>query len=209
MRAEKACVSVSYPSDLLGHRNVALSALLGTCLLAFWVPGVLAAETDTGTPDYVLGVEDRLAISVWRELDMLQTVVVRPDGKITFPLVGDVQAAGRTARQLDEELTQKLATFIREPVVTVIVAEINAFKVFVLGEVAAQGALTLRRPTRLLEAIAQQGGLTPYADKSKVVVLRQEEGREVRIVVDYKKVLSGERPDQNIFLKPGDTIIAN
>jgi polysaccharide export outer membrane protein len=157
----------------------------------------------------VLGVEDRLTISVWRELDMLQTVVVRPDGKITFPLVGDVQAAGRTARQLDEELTQKLATFIREPVVTVIVAEINAFKVFVLGEVAVQGVLTLRRPTRLLEAIAQQGGLTPYADKSKVVVLRQEEGREVRITIDYKRVLGGERPDQNIFLKPGDTIIAN
>lgn len=183
---------------------------LGATMLP-WT-GLSAAEptsTPPGTPDYVLGVEDRLSISVWREVDMLQTVVVRPDGKITFPLVGDIQAAGRTPRELDEELTQKLGVFIREPVVTVIVAEINAFKIFVLGEVAVQGALTLRRPTRLLEAIAQQGGLTAYADKSKVVVLRQEEGREVRIVIDYRKVLSGERPDQNIFLKPGDTIIAN
>lgn len=209
MRAQKARVSPPNPSDSVGHRSVALRAALGSVLIALVANGASAAESDPGSPDYVLGVEDRLAISVWREVDMLQEVVVRPDGKITFPLVGDVQAAGRTARQLDEELTQKLATFIREPVVTVIVAEINAFKVFVLGEVAVQGALTLRRPTRLLEAIAQQGGLTPYADKSKLVVLRQEEGREVRITIDYKKVLAGERPEQNIFLKPGDTIIAN
>jgi polysaccharide export outer membrane protein len=192
---------------------VAVTRLLAVAALVLLAPGVPAADsdkkTDPGAPDYVLGVEDRLAISVWREVDMLQTVVVRPDGKITFPLVGDIQAAGRTPRELDEELTQKLGVFIREPVVTVIVAEINAFKVFVLGEVAVQGVLTLRRPTRLLEAIAQQGGLTAYADKSKVVVLRQEDGREARIAIDYRKVLSGERPDQNIFLKPGDTIIAN
>ena len=213
MQAVDAGVTGGYPSDSQGHRTVAPCVILVLALLAVPAAGAAATEptpaTDPGSPDYVLGVEDRLTISVWREVDMLQTMVVRPDGKITFPLVGDIQAAGRTARQLDEELTQKLATFIREPVVTVIVAEINSFKVFILGEVATQGALTLRRPTRLLEAIAQQGGLTPYADKSKVVVLRQEEGREVRIAVDYKRVLSGEKPEQNIFLKPGDTIIAN
>jgi polysaccharide export outer membrane protein len=213
MQLAKVCVLLGNSINRLGHRIVALALLIALGPVAFPPVSVWAADADTkadpGTPDYILGVEDRLAISVWREVDMLQTVVVRPDGKITFPLVGDLQAAGRTARQLDEELTQKLGVFIREPVVTVIVAEINAFKVFVLGEVAVQGALTLRRPTRLLEAIAQQGGLTAYADKSKLVILRQEEGREVRIVIDYRKVLSGDRPDQNVFLKPGDTIIAN
>jgi polysaccharide export outer membrane protein len=213
MQLAKACVPSGNYIDRLGHRIVALALAILVILPAASSGRVLAADpenkADPGAPDYVLGVEDRLSISVWRELDMVQTVVVRPDGKITFPLVGDLQAAGRTARQLDEELTQKLAVFIREPVVTVIVAEINAFKVFVLGEVVTQGALTLRRPTRLLEAIAQQGVLTPYADKSKLVILRQEDGREARIVIDYRKVLSGDRPDQNIFLKPGDTIIAN
>jgi len=159
--------------------------------------------------EYVLGVEDKLSISVWKEPDLNKTVTVRPDGKITFPLVGDVQAAGRTARQLTDDVAKALTRFIKEPVVTVVVEEINNFKVFVLGEVTTQGALTLRRRTRLVEAIALAGGMTQYADKSNVLLMRFEDGKEIRTRIDYRKVVSGERPESNVYLKPGDTVIVN
>ena len=162
-----------------------------------------------GSDEYVIGIEDKLSIAVWKEADLSKTVSVRPDGKITFPLVGDIQAAGRTARQITDDLTKALTRFIKEPVVTVVVEEINSFKVFVMGEVATQGALNLRRRTRLLEAIALAGGLTTYADKSNVVLMRYEEGKETRTRIDYRKVVSGEKPELNVFLKPGDTILAN
>jgi polysaccharide export outer membrane protein len=159
--------------------------------------------------EFVLGVEDKLTISVWKEPDLTKTVSVRPDGKITFPLVGDVQAAGRAPRQLTEDLTKLLGRFIKEPVVTVVVEEINNFKVFVLGEVSLQGALNLRRRTRLLEAIALAGGVSKFADKSDVLLLRFEDGKETRTRIDYRKVVSGEKSELNVFLKPGDTIIVN
>jgi len=181
------------------------------------LPTRLFAQTQAPAPapaaaafeEYTLGVEDRLSISVWKEADMTKTVAIRPDGKITFPLVGDVQAAGRTARQLTEDLTKLLGRFIKEPVVTVVVEEINNFKVFVLGEVATQGVLTLRRRTRLLEAIALVGGMSKFADKSNVLLLRFEDGKETRTKIDYRKVVSGERPEFNVYLRPGDTIIVN
>lgn len=181
-------------------------------LPATFVCAVAADAPATGgdaVADYVIGVEDKLNISVWKETDLTRVLTVRPDGNITFPLVGDLRAAGKTSKQLDDELTKALGIYIREPVVTVIVEEINNFKVFMIGEVKNQGALVLRRRTRLLEAIAQAGGLTPFADKASVQVVREEDGRETRIKVDYRKVLSGERPDLNLYLKPGDTVIAN
>lgn len=167
------------------------------------------APTPERLDEFVLGVEDRLSISVWREPDLARIVAVRPDGKITFPLVGDVQAAGRAPRQLTDELTKLLARFIKEPVVTVVVEDINNFKVFVLGEVTVQGVLTLRRRTRLLEAIALAGGMSRFADKSNVLLLRFEDGNEVRTRIDYRKVVSGEKPELNVYLRPGDTIIVN
>lgn len=164
------------------------------------------ARAAAATADYVVGVEDQLSISVWKEPELTKTVNVRPDGKMTFPLVGDLQAAGKTPRQLSQALTESLARFIKEPIVTVTVEQINNFKVYVIGEVGAQGELTLKRRTRLLQAIALSGGLSPYASKTLVVV-REEGGREVRTEIDYRKVISGERPELNIYLKPGDTII--
>lgn len=161
------------------------------------------------TDDYVLGVEDKLSISVWKEVDLIRSVLIRPDGKITFPLIGDVQASGRTPKQLTDDLGKALSRFIKEPVVTVIVEEINNFKVFVLGEVGTQGALNLRRPTRILEAIALAGGLTTYADKSNLVLIRYDGGKESRSRVDYRKVVSGDKPELNVMLRPGDTIIVN
>ena len=159
--------------------------------------------------EYQLGVEDKVSISVWKEPEFNKIVAIRPDGKITFPLVGDLQAAGRTPKQLTDDLSKQLARYFKEPIVTVAVEEINNYKVFVLGEVTTQGALNLRRRTRLLEAIAIAGGMSQYADKSNVVLLRFDEGKETRTRIDYRKVVSGERPEMNVFLKPGDTIIVN
>jgi polysaccharide export outer membrane protein len=165
--------------------------------------------TPVSSDDYVLGVEDKLSISVWKEPDLAKTISIRPDGKITFPLVGDVQAAGRTAKQLSDEVSKALERYIKEPVVTVAVEEINNFRVFVLGEVATQGVLTLRRRTRLLEAIALAGGMTQFADKSNVVLMRVDGAKETRTRFDYRKIVSGERPELNISLKPGDIIVVN
>lgn len=177
---------------------------------------VSLAQEAPSTPDadrpapgsYVIGVEDVLTISVWGETGLTRKLTVRPDGKISFDLVGDVQAAGRTATELDAEITEGLRRFIQEPFVTVIVDEINSFKVYMVGEFVRQGELVLRRKTRLLEAIASSGGLTEFAKESNIQVVREEEGRETRLRIDYRKVLSGERPDLNIYLRPGDTVIA-
>lgn len=159
--------------------------------------------------DYILGVEDRLSISVWKEPELSRTVVIRPDGKITAPLVGDVQAAGRTSKQLSVDLTTALSRFVKEPVVNVTVEAVESYKVYVLGEVSTQGALVLRRRTRLLEAIALSGGMTAFANRSDVVLIRYDDDKETRLRIDYRKIVSGEKSELNIFLKPGDTIIVN
>jgi len=190
-------------------RQFSLSSLAMTAILLHVSPSFGQATSPSASDEFILGVEDKLAISVWKEADLSKSVIIRPDGKITFPLIGDVQAAGRAPRQLTDDLTKALARFIKEPVVTVVVEEINNFKVFVLGEVSIQGALNLRRRTRLLEAIALSGGMSKFADKSNVLLLRFEDGQETRTRIDYRKVVSGDRPEQNVFLKPGDTIIVN
>jgi len=160
-------------------------------------------------PDYVIGVEDQITVAVWNEPELTRSQSVRPDGKITVSLLGDIQAAGRTPRQLDEQITEALKKWVNDPEVTVVVEAINSFKVFMIGEFGAQGELILKRKTRILEAIAMKGGLTAYADKSNIQVVREENGRETRLRIDYKKLLAGDRPDLNIYLRPGDVIIAN
>jgi polysaccharide export outer membrane protein len=180
-------------------------------LLTFlWVAPVALAESEkTPAPEYELGVEDRLFISVWKEPDLTLTVTIRPDGRITVPLVGDLMAAGLSPTELSARLTAELGTYVKSPVVTVIVEGIENFKVYVLGEVGSQGMLTLRRRTRLLQAIAQSGGLTEFADKSNIILVREKYGQETRIPIDYRKLVSGKQPELNMYLQPGDTILVN
>jgi polysaccharide export outer membrane protein len=193
-----------------GSVGVAVASIVIGQLLWFGGTAVLAQELERPeTSDYIIGVEDVLGVSVWQEEELSLSVNVRPDGKVTFPLVGDVVAAGRTPSILAEELTESLKRYIKDPVVTVIVEEINHFKVFVLGEVNTQGVLQLRGRTRLLEALALAGGLTEFADKSNIVLVRYETGKERRRKIDYRKVVNGGRPELNVYLKPGDTIIVN
>ncbi len=158
--------------------------------------------------DYVVGIEDRLGVVVWKQLELSQTVTVRPDGKITLPLINDIAVAGKTPAQIRDEISASLSEFVRDPNVTVIVEQINSFRVYFLGEINNQGALQFYRPTRLLQAIASAGGLTEFA-KKEIVLLRDENGAEKRIPIDYKRLLAGDPAQENLYVMPGDTLLFN
>jgi len=158
-------------------------------------------------PSYVIGTDDVLAIVFWELPTHGAEVVVRPDGKITLPLLNDVQAAGLTPEQLRLAVTAAAAKFIREPAVSVIVKQINSRKVFVSGQVAKPGPYALTAPTTVLQLLALAGGPTDFAKKKKIAVMRTEGGQTVRLKFNYNDVLDGKNLDQNILLKPGDTVV--
>ena len=159
------------------------------------------------SPQYVIGPEDVLSIHVWREEALSRTVPVRMDGKISLPLINDIQAAGYTPLQLKESLTQKFSAYIDNPNVSVIVTEANSMKVFVSGEVRTPGVYRLRSETTLLQIISMAGGFTEWADQKKVLIIRNEGGEQKRYRVNCKMILKGQAPKANIFLKAGDTIV--
>jgi len=156
---------------------------------------------------YVIGPEDVLSIHVWKEETFSRTVPVRMDGKISLPLIDDVQAAGYTARQLKEVLTNKLKEFVENPNVSVTVSEANSYKVYISGQVRSPGVYRLRSETSLLQFIPMVGGFTDWANQKKILIIRKEDGKEKRFTINYKKIVSGKDPDSNIILKTGDTII--
>jgi len=163
----------------------------------------IAADSDR----YVIGAEDILYIHVWKEETLSKTVSVRMDGKISIPLVDDIQAAGLTPLQLKEKLTEKLQDFVEAPNVTVIVMEANSFKIYFSGQVKTPGVLRLRTETSLAQAISMVGGFTDWANQSKIIIIRKEDGKEKRFTVNYKKIINGKDLESNIILKSGDTII--
>lgn len=162
------------------------------------------AEAD---PNYVIGPQDVLNISVWKEAELTREVPVRPDGKISMPLLNDVQAAGLTPTQLADQITTSLKKFVTDPQVTVIVAQINSQRVYILGEVTRAGAYPLLPQMTFLQALSSAGGFTIFANVKKIYLLRQENGKQERYPFDYKEVLAGKNSEQNITLKAGDTIV--
>jgi polysaccharide export outer membrane protein len=167
-------------------------------------PAANAATTD---PAYVIGPEDVLDINVWKEPDMTRVVPVRPDGKISLPLINDVQAAGSTPQQLASAVTEKLRKFLTEPQVTVIVTAINSQRVYVVGEVIHAGAFSLIPGMTVLQVLANAGGFTTFADVKKIHVMRLVNGKHTELPFNYREVLKGDNPDQNIKLEPGDTVV--
>jgi polysaccharide export outer membrane protein len=163
--------------------------------------GAVAADND----QYVIGSEDVLLIYVWKEESITRTVPVRIDGKISLPLVNDIQAAGLTPLQLKEALTEKLKGFIENPTITVTVMEANSYKVYVSGEVKKPGDHRIRSEITLVKLIIMAGGFTEWADQKKILIITKEKGAEKRMTVNYKKIIEGEEPD--IAIKRGDTII--
>lgn len=168
-----------------------------------------AARSGTPADDsYVIGEDDVLGINVWNEPDLKQSVPVRPDGKISLPLVGDVQAAGRTPSQLQDEISAKLTAYITHPNVSVVVQQIKSKKFNVLGRVMKPGAYTLSASTTVLDAIALAGGFQDFAKQKDIYVLRADsKGGEARIPFNYKDVIKGKHREQNIAVEPNDTIV--
>jgi polysaccharide export outer membrane protein len=134
-------------------------------------------------------------------------VSVRNDGKISMPLIDEIQAAGLTPLQLKEILTQRLKEFLETPTVTVVVMEANSFKVYISGQIKSPGVYKLRSETTLTQIISMAGGLGDWANESKIIILRKENGKERRFTINYKKIVQGKDLDSNIILKTGDTII--
>jgi polysaccharide export outer membrane protein len=171
-------------------------------------PAGVAAPTGVATPaGYTIGHDDNLAIVFWREKELSADVVVRPDGMISLPLLNDIRAEGLTPEQLRQQLTTAASKFVEEPTVTVVVKAINSRKVFITGQVGKPGPYPLGGPTTVLQLIAMAGGIAEYADKSKIVVLRTEGGKPVALRFNYKEVMTGKKLQQNVELKPGDSVI--
>jgi polysaccharide export outer membrane protein len=165
---------------------------------------VTPATTD---PQYQIGPEDVLDISVWKEPDVSRVVPVRPDGRISLPLINDVQAAGNSPQQLAKAISEKLRKYLNEPQVTVIVTQINSQRVFVVGEVLRAGAFPLIPGMTVLQALSSAGGFTTFADVKKIHVMRLRDGKHIELPFNYREVLKGDNADQNIKLEPGDTVV--
>jgi polysaccharide export outer membrane protein len=176
-------------------------------------PAAPAAATDapkqmaSADANYVIGGQDVLDISVWKEPEVSRVVPVRPDGKISLPLLNDVQAAGLTPGALAQQITESLKKYVTNPQVTVIVTTINSQRVYLLGEVSRPGAFPMIPGMTVLQAISSGGGFTQYARTGKIYVLRNENGKQVKYPFNYKEVINAKKPEQDIPLKAGDTIV--
>jgi polysaccharide export outer membrane protein len=158
--------------------------------------------------DYLIGSGDTLQISIWKEPEAsVPSVVVRPDGRITVPLIKEVEVAGLTPRQAEAAITAGMGKFIGDPNVTVVVAAINSKKVYMIGAVKKEGTLPYTYGMTVMQALSEAGGLTDYAKRKKIYILRSEKGREYRLDFNYEEVIKGERMDQNAVLLPGDTVV--
>lgn len=161
------------------------------------------------TQDYLIGPEDVLEITVWRNADLSKLVSVRPDGRISLPLIGDVIAVGKTASQLAEDIANKLKEYKENPQVSIVVKEVNSYAIYVLGEVAKPGKYPLKSKTTLLQAITLASGFTPTAARNKIVVFRfgKDGEGQIKIKASYDDIVLRDGSNQNIELKPGDQIV--
>jgi polysaccharide export outer membrane protein len=200
-------------------KAIKLAVFIGMVLLAASLPAQTADVTKSGVttgkpadattatpPDYVIGADDTLHISVWKEPDLTESLPVRPDGKISMPLLNDVMAAGLTPLELKDSITEKLKKYIADPRVTVVVTAMNSRRIFVTGEVTHTGPMMLLPHMTVLQALAQ-AGFTQFANLKGIYVLRTENGKQTKLPFNYKEVVKGNRPEQNIALKPGDTVV--
>lgn len=171
-------------------------------------PQAMGASDKAHDEKYVIGNDDVLNISVWKEPDLTKAVPVRSDGKISLPLVGEMQATGKTPLQLEHDITEKLKSFITAPEVNVIVQQVNSRKFNVMGEVAKPGSYALTASTTIMDAIAIAGGFKDFAKKTGVYILRKgTNGKEDRINFNYKSFIKGKNSEQNVRIEPNDTII--
>lgn len=208
-----------------------MGSLIGCLLVAIWpVPCVALQSNAASKPQssapgsapaknaptggvahddsYVIGASDVLAINVWKEPDVSRVIPVRSDGRISLPLAGELQAAGETPKQLEQEISKRLASYISEPEVTVIVQESKSRRINILGMVAKPGSYLLANSMTVLDAIAIAGGFKDFAKQKNIYVLRQgSNGAQTRLPFNYKDVIKGKNTNQNVQLEPGDTVV--
>ena len=158
--------------------------------------------------DYIIGPSDVLGINVWKSPELTETVPVRPDGRITLPLIGELEVSGLTAMNVQLLVTQRLQEYVSKPQVTVIVQKVGSRTYIIVGKIAHPGSFELGKPTTVLEAIAIAGGFLDFAKVNKVYILTHtDDGTQIRLPFDYKKVITQRAPDENVYLKSGDTIV--
>jgi len=213
------------PTRCLKALSCLLPALCLSACATFEWPAAPAAEpppvavadrpgwgTPIGTPvpvedpAYRIGPEDGLEISVWKEETLKSTVLVRPDGGISFPLAGDMIVAGKTAAEVRDELSRRIARFVPEPELTVAVVRVASYRVYVLGRVNKPGDIAVGRPIDVLQALSLAGGMTPFAVEDGIRIIRRVDGRAVPIPFDYSRLRKGGDLSQNIVLKSGDVL---
>ena len=161
----------------------------------------------TDDPNYIIGAQDILDINVWKEPELTRVVPVRPDGKISMPLLNDVQAAGLTPMTLAANITASLKKFVSDPQVTIVVTQMNSQRIYILGEVARPGAFPLLPGMTMLEGLSSAGGFTQFANTKKIYLLRKVNGKMEKYPFNYKDVIHGKAAEQNVSLKAGDTIV--
>ena len=202
---------------LLGAFAVSAPAVAQVATAATQADARAAAPAVSGTatapsapvvpPDYVIGPQDVLTVIFWREKDLTGDVTVRPDGRISLPLLNEINAAGLTTDQLRTELTTRASKYLEDPNVTIVVKAINSRKVFVTGQVRQPGVYPLIEPMTVMQLLAVAGGVQEFADTKNILVMRSEKGKQVSYRVNYKELLKQRHPQQNIELRPGDTVI--
>jgi polysaccharide biosynthesis/export protein len=177
------------------------------CLLAAVGISLPGQAQQPALPDYTLNPGDQIDIAVWKELELTKTVIVRPDGKFSFPLAGEIQAAGRTIAQVQLEITNKLKTYIPEAVVTAAVKELDGYRVYVIGQVNKAGSYVMNPRMNVLQALTVAGGFTPFAGQNDIIVVRGTGAAQHVIPFHYTDVVKGRNLNQNIQLEAGDVVV--
>jgi polysaccharide export outer membrane protein len=202
----KVLLHVFALTALIGSATVLAQAPKPTRPASAPVPGSPTAGVVVSS-DFVVGAEDVLGVMFWREADLSGDVVVRSDGRITLPLIGDIAAAGQTPAALREQIQAAATKYLTDPNVTVMVKQINSRKVFITGQIGQPGSYPLTGPRTVMQLISLAGGLTQYAKSDAISILRQEQGRTRAMNFNYRDVAMGKNVQQNIQLQPGDTIV--
>jgi len=185
-----------------------LILLLSACAGTATTQSDMSSDLESpGSNSYVIGPGDLLRVSVWKEEGMQQEVLVKPDGGISFPLIGEIMAGGKTTDELKQSMVSKLTQYIPNPVITVSVLQSNSNKIYVVGKVNRPGEFVTTSYTDVLQALSLAGGLTPFADSDEIKIIRRTNGSRQIFQFDYDDVISGDRMDMNIILKAGDTVV--
>jgi polysaccharide export outer membrane protein len=186
---------------------VALLLTAAACAPAPKAKGAAGAAEEEATYQYGIGPEDVLQIDVWKRAELSREVTVRPDGYVSLPLVNDVAVTGLTSTEAAQVLKDRFKEFVADPEITVTVKASNSYRIYVVGKVNKPGNFTAKSPVTVIQAIATSGGFTPFASTSGIVILRRTRAGEVRLPFDYDAVVRGSKPEQNVVLQPGDTVI--